>query len=91
MLKSALLSAAALLLAVPSTDGLMFHSLAVKTQWDTWVFVENRTFCTFNLIKSWKIGNKQANELPFHQLLHACARMSRLDPFSNTSGGDVAT
>jgi hypothetical protein len=30
--------------AVPTVHGLMFHSNAVTSQWDTWAFVENGTF-----------------------------------------------
>ena len=41
-LRAAAGAAALLIFAAPTpSDGLMFHSLAVTKEWDTWVFVEN--------------------------------------------------
>lgn len=34
------------------TDGLMFHSDAVTSQWDTWAFVENGTFYVSDCARS---------------------------------------
>lgn len=59
------------------TDGLMFHSDAVTSQWDTWAFVENGTFyVSGKTLPKLRLCNSDAHTVNSHklELPHASTR-----------------